>query len=312
MAVGPDDVEKEGIEEQQVSAPANERQAQEKLSEAQRRLKKLMDVNRKLHTTLADKKIRAAEMKKQNDEMLAKLESREVEELGRHRQVQELQGKLHGDQTSQQVETLQLQKAVMLLEERIEKLNEENLLLGERHKATKAQIVDQQNAMKMLQRRAKELSRHIEYMAGHLNEVQAAQLMELAATDDGDENRPNIESRATDSSDSPTKEPHQKPRAVTDFKRLPGLDLTKLLGEDAPSEKEKRSSVRTGSAASTAERERPTSPNRSTRAKPKNAGGATGGKSERSTPEPEELDRARSTSATPSQEPTPGEAPPSG
>jgi len=203
---------------------AAERQLQDKLNETQKRLKALMEVNRKLHSTLAEKKIHAAELKKANEQMLAKLEAREVEEMGRQKQLEELEAKLQIEQTGSQQETLDLQKKVMSLEERIELVNEENTQFGERHKQNKATIAEQSDTMKNLTRRSKELLRQIEFLSGHLNESQLAEMggdLRLQPTGGDSPGRRDTRTR-------------QKPKSIEDFKNLAGLDLTKLLGQEEP------------------------------------------------------------------------------
>lgn len=208
--------------------------AQEKLSEQQKRLKKLMEVNRKLHSTLAAKKILAAQLKKGNEEMMQRLEARELEEMGRHRQLQELQAKLQREQTSQQAETLQLQKAVMGLEEKIEHITEENHELNERHKQSKATIAEQQSTIKHLTRRTKELSRHIEFMSGHLHEAVTAD-GDTHGGLDGGRSIQGSEMQHSPTRQSPRRQKGDKPKRLSEFKRLPGLDLELLLGADAMS-----------------------------------------------------------------------------
>lgn len=194
-----------------------ERQVQEKLREAGKRLKTLVDVNRKLHKSLSEKKARAAELRKANEEMEPKLEAREMEEAGRHRQLHELH--VRQQHPPQQQQLHELQKAVLALEEKIEAVNEENLALGQRHKDIKESIADKKNSMKMLQRRGKELARHLEFMAGHLNEAQLMLGMARPSSGSGGYGRGG--------------KPRQRTAPIIDFRRLPGLDLEKLLGEDA-------------------------------------------------------------------------------
>merc|ERR1719487_364338 len=190
-------------------------QLHETLQEKHYRLQQLMQVNRKLRTTFDAKKSKTDELKMQNNELERKLQAREAEESGRARQLQELQMALQGDATVRKKEAEELQKQASALQEKIEALNEENLALGEKHKDAKSKVADQENSMKMLNRRSQELVRLIELMAGHLNEAQQkahpGQPLPALRAGAGQQGR----------------------AGLVDFTRLPGYDLQKLIGEDA-------------------------------------------------------------------------------
>jgi len=191
-------------------------QLHETLQEKHHRLQQLMQVNRKLRTTFDAKKSKTDELKMQNDELERKLQAREAEESGRARQLLELQVALQGEgATVRKKEAEELQKQASALQEKIEALNEENLALGEKHKDAKSKVADQENSMKMLNRRSQELVRLIELMAGHLNEAQQkahpGQPLPALRAGAGPQGR----------------------AGLVDFTRLPGYDLQKLIGEDA-------------------------------------------------------------------------------
>lgn len=219
---------KEDAAQEATAVTLSERKLGDQLNEAQKSLKKLLDVNRKLHSSLAEKKLRGKALTDENAKLRLCLESREVEEKGRRMQLEDIQEALQVEQSTQQHETLQLQKNVMHLQEEITVMNEENVRIGEKHKTEKVKIVEQQSLMKALDRRVKELSRHIEFMAGHLNEAQ----IEMANAVVRGDSAPGL----SDESKAQTSGDHTAALQVAtlqDFFNLPGLNLKKLLGDEA-------------------------------------------------------------------------------
>lgn len=198
-------------------------QLQQTLRERQHRLQQLMQVNRKLHAAVGEKKSRTEELRKKNDDLEKKLQAREAEETGRARQLQDLQSTLQGDKSLWKLEAHELQKQATVTSERIEALNEENMALSEFHRDYKTKVADQEHSMKMLMHRSQELVRLIEFMANHLNEAQE----KLLSGQEG--------SLAVEYGRSPRSAPGKQIRRwkKVDFTRLRGLDLQKLLGEDA-------------------------------------------------------------------------------
>merc|ERR1712093_543778 len=104
-----------------------------------------------MHGTLSDKKRQAAVLDAENQRMRERLESRVVEEKNRKLQLEDLHVKLHGELSGrQQVENLQMQKNMLSIQEKITTLNEENVHVGETHKANKAKLADQLGVMRAL------------------------------------------------------------------------------------------------------------------------------------------------------------------
>lgn len=218
----------------ELAQAGDEKDLAERLNEAQRGLKRLLEVNRKFHSTLTDKKVRAAELREENKNLQLRLECRTVEEKSRKAQLEQLQAKMHGEQSQQQADTLSMQKNVMVIQEKIALLNDENMHLSERHKGNKAKIAEQLGVMKALEKRIKELCRHIEFMAGHLNEAQVELQNNSVSRSQEDQRSVGGGSHAgdLDHNHSQVLSP-SAPASIQDFYNLPGLNLQKLLGEDA-------------------------------------------------------------------------------
>lgn len=192
----------------------------EKLESAQKRLAMLLDVNRRLHRDLAVKTELGEKMKGENKQLRSKMEGRGVEEPARRVRIEELQSRLQKEGSTQNM-TAKMQAKVASLEEEIGTLNQTNLKLSDQHRIDKAKITEQQTKMKMLNKRIKELSKHIEFIANHLNEAQVEMRKdaEEAATEEG----PDANERKKALAAFP---------AFVDYRNLPGLHLSKLLAEE--------------------------------------------------------------------------------
>lgn len=220
----------------------------DRTNQAQKRLDMLSEVNRRLNRALVDKKVLAERLRTSNTAMTDRLQCRSVEGPARSQQISELQEKLQGEQSHQQTGTLEMSKKVLLLEEKIAALSTVNAELQERHRADRALIAEQQAAVKQKSKQARELTRHIEFMEGATYDRGDT----MSVVSDASEMLPDGGRRwSVDSRESPghgaqvgqasallKKGKGTGPLAtIDDYRRLPGLNLKRLLGEGGESKK---------------------------------------------------------------------------
>merc|ERR1711959_600101 len=165
--------------------------------------------------------------------MGGRLNSYNVEEKSRRRQLAEIQENLRVEQAVQQSDTLHMQKNVMILQERVSVMNEENQRLGEKHKTYKLKIAEQQNLMKSLDKRIKDLSRQVEFLSGHLNEGHLEMSNPSVHGDsvvlsEDQRSQAGFSQAGVGGQTAPTS---GQPQSIQDFYNLPGLDLEALLGD---------------------------------------------------------------------------------
>jgi len=176
-----------------------------KLEAAERQVAMLLSVNRKLLTSVTEKERAVNQMKEENKALRVKMQCRGIEEPIRKNRIDELQLRL-STQQPQQADTARTSSRVTTLEEKIDALNKDNLKLSDTHRRDKKKVDEQQTKMKMLTKRTKELCKHIDFIATHLNEAQVA--LNKEAEQKG-----------------------EKGSEYVDFRNLPGLHLAKLLLE---------------------------------------------------------------------------------
>lgn len=208
----------------------------DRINQAQKRLDMLCEVNRKLNKALVEKKVLAQKLKGSNNGQADRIRYRAVEAPARAVQIGELQEKLQGEQSHQQTGTLEMSKKVLLLEEKINALTTVNTELQERHRANRALIAEQQIAVKQKSKQARDLNRAIEFMEGTapLDNRDNVSVMSDASEAIGADATQRRWSAANGEGDASGKFPGKgKGQNLTmdDFRRLPGLNLKKLLGD---------------------------------------------------------------------------------
>lgn len=198
-----------------------------KLEAVEKHVAMLLSVNRKLLSSVSEKERLVNQMKQENSALRVKMECRGIEEPMRKQRIDELQGKLSKEH-SQLADTVRSGAKVAMLEEKIEALNQDNVKLSDTHRKEKKKLDEQQQKMKMVTKRITDLSKHIDFIATHLNEAQVAL---------GKEAEKNGEPKSE----------------YIDYRNLPGLHLSKLLLEDKTKKKKSKK-------ASSGEAVEPTSP----------------------------------------------------
>lgn len=208
----------------------------EKTAQAQSRLEMLCEVNRRLHRTLVDKKCLAETLRDANSKMAARVKYRSVQGPARESQIEELVSKLQGEQSQQQTGTLQMSKKILMLEERIAALSSVNQELQEEHRTDRAVLSEQQVAIKQKTKMVKELTRQIEFLEGRvdmsLKMERSMSMSDTASVVDssygGADKRGSLDRSATLTS---MKAASQAPLTIDDYRKLPGMNLSLLLGE---------------------------------------------------------------------------------
>eukprot|EP00746_Dinoflagellata_sp_MGD_P163495 gnl/MRDRNA2_/MRDRNA2_91560_c0_seq1.p1 gnl/MRDRNA2_/MRDRNA2_91560_c0~~gnl/MRDRNA2_/MRDRNA2_91560_c0_seq1.p1 ORF type:complete len:246 (+),score=69.07 gnl/MRDRNA2_/MRDRNA2_91560_c0_seq1:66-740(+) len=203
-----------------------------KLEAAQKHLEVLLSVNRKLLSSVSEKERLVNQIKEDNKALRLKMECRGVEDPMRKQRIDELQAKLSKEH-SQQADTVRTGSKVAILEQKIEGLNQDNLKKSETHRREKKKLDEQQQKMKMVTKRTKDLCKHIDFIALHLNEAQTAISNEAAQN-----GQPKLE--------------------YVDYRNLPGLHLSKLLLDDK--QKERKSKAQKSGSQELAEPISPVSP----------------------------------------------------
>lgn len=199
----------------------------EKSAQAQSRLEMLSEINRRLHRTLVDKKIQSESLRKSNAKMADRVAYRSVEVPAREKQIEELMGKLQGEQSQQQTGTLQMSKKILMLEERIASLTTVNAELQEKHRSDRIALSEQQAAIKQKTKQVKDLTRQIEFLEGH---VDASNRLETMSMSDSASVADSAMGGQRGSIGGVPLSP-QAPLTIEDYRKLPGMNLQLLLGD---------------------------------------------------------------------------------
>lgn len=210
----------------------------DRTNQAQKRIDMLCEVNRRLNKALVEKKVLADKLRKTNTSMADRMKYRGVEGPARSQQIGELQEKLQGEQSHQQTGTLEMSKKVLLLEEKIAALSTVNTELQERHRADRALIAEQQASAKQKSKLMRELTRHVEFMEGASYDRGDTVSVVSDASEPLDGRRWSMASNAEGAQgkqgplDLARLKANKAPLAtIDDYRRLPGLNLKRLLGE---------------------------------------------------------------------------------
>jgi len=174
--------------------------------EAKATLAAVLEVNRALHKTLAERR----QLLRSSEATVSRLEERMVgsamEEPLRHRQLVELRSpNAPSAKTTREATLLARQEAK--LEAKIEELNTKNTQLAEKHRLDRERAAECHSRLKTLGKRERKLSLHLEVMASELTAVSNG-LAEVDAS-----------------------------RRPVDYWNLSGLCVQKLLTRGHPSEK---------------------------------------------------------------------------
>jgi len=204
------------------------------------RLAAVLEVNRALRVALAEKRQLLAESQEEAAALQDRLVGRSLEEPLRQARIDELQGRLlaagipasptaaaaatAGPRVAK--EETALAREAEKLESRIEALNTENLQLADRHRDARAKAAEHQSRLRTLGKRERELARQLDHVAGELTRASS----ELAESRGG-------------------AEAGQRP---VDYRNLPGLCLSKLLGPQLPRQGPPPAALRTSLASAQA------------------------------------------------------------
>jgi len=175
----------------------------------------VLEVNRMLHSAVREKK----EMLKRSCEEIEALRRRtdcqSVEEPVRRSQIEELQVRMQESEAEGKRgrESRMMAREIQRLEAKISMLNEDNLVLAEKHRLDRARVVEQQGRLRTLAKRERELTKSLDFLATQLNdEVMARSFGETAESTDVESVPP-------------------QPQTV-DYRNLPGMNLNKLVGRN--------------------------------------------------------------------------------
>jgi len=140
--------------------------AQEKVEAAKNTLQNVMDVNRELHKMLVEKKLHVQELTAQNFKLDRQISSRRLEDPARRAQVAKLEAEVRREQQLQQGGNLELGRQIMESEERVHELAAANTWLREWSVKHRTQLKDQHTEIHRLERKSREMLRHIAFMEG--------------------------------------------------------------------------------------------------------------------------------------------------
>jgi hypothetical protein len=183
---------------------------------ADAKLAAVLEVNRMLHSAVREKK----EMLKRSCEEIEALRRRTdcqfVEEPVRRSQIEELQVRMQESEADGKRgrESRMMAREIQRLEAKISMLNEDNLVLAEKHRLDRARVVEQQGRLRTLAKRERELTKSLDFLATQLND-------EVIARSFGGET-----AESTDVESVPP-----QPQTV-DYRNLPGMNLNKLCGRN--------------------------------------------------------------------------------
>eukprot|EP00444_Apocalathium_aciculiferum_P011679 CAMPEP_0183471478 /NCGR_PEP_ID=MMETSP0370-20130417/157962_1 /TAXON_ID=268820 /ORGANISM="Peridinium aciculiferum, Strain PAER-2" /LENGTH=256 /DNA_ID=CAMNT_0025664061 /DNA_START=21 /DNA_END=791 /DNA_ORIENTATION=+ len=197
-AVDVEDDAEDDASKQEASKASAEQQAS-----AEARLSSALEVNRMLHSLLAEKR-RQLEASHQGVTLLqSRLDGRAIEEPIRKARLDDLQARLM--QAEQPVSKKAAREANLLrreksqLETRILFLNEENLDLAEKHRKDREMVQEKQHKLRIQGKRERELTKHLDVISRELSEASEA------AAQEGN-------------------------GLAVDYRLLPGLCISKLVG----------------------------------------------------------------------------------
>jgi chromosome segregation ATPase len=206
----------------------------EKMAQGQSRLEMLQEVNRRLHRTLVDKKINCEKLREANTKMASRVQYRSVEGPAREARIKELVDKLQGEQSHQQTGTLQMSKKILTLEEKIAELTTSNSQLHEQHRHDRSVLSEQQVAIKQKTKKVKELTRQIEFLEGHVDMSCKMETMSMSDTasvvDSQLGGRSSYQGADGNTTLGAMKAASQVPLTIEDYRKLPGMNLSLLLG----------------------------------------------------------------------------------
>lgn len=179
----------------------------------EQRLAAVLEVNRILHRAINEKK----EMLKKSHEEATSLRNltdcQSVEEPTRRSQIEDLQVRLQeaeGDGKANR-DMRFMAREIQRLETKIGKLNEENLVMADKHRLDRQRVVEQQGRLRTLAKRERELTKSLDFLATQLND-------ELLA-------------RSYGGTSEDIEAVHLLPLMV-DYRHLPGMNLNKLCGKN--------------------------------------------------------------------------------
>jgi len=209
----------------------------EKTAQAQSRLEMLSEINRRLHRTLVDKKCLAESLRKSNTKMADRVAYRAVEGPAREAQIEQLAGKLQGEQSHQQTGTLQMSKKILMLEEKIAVVTAVNAELQDKHRTDRAVVNEQQVAIKQKTKAVKELTRQCDFLEGHVDvncKMETMSFSDTASVADSSIVRRDSALGGGESgalSSLASMKAAQVPLTIEDYRKLPGMNINLLLGD---------------------------------------------------------------------------------
>jgi len=143
------------------------------------RLAAVLEVNRLLHGSLAEKKTLLADSQNEVKQLNALLDRRAIEEPARRHQIDQLQERIQVTESNGHItsnghaarEAKALAKDIAKMEEKVNQANDANLILADRHRLDRARMVEQQSRLRTLGKRERELARHLDFLATKLNDA---------------------------------------------------------------------------------------------------------------------------------------------
>mmetsp|Transcript_453 Transcript_453/g.1418 ORF Transcript_453/g.1418 Transcript_453/m.1418 type:complete len:242 (-) Transcript_453:104-829(-) len=188
-------------------AAARQEAAIRRKGEAEARLAAALDVNRTLLSMLAARRGALEDCEATVAELRKRVAGHQVEDPARKAHAKELQADLNQPEPKTQRERRDaalLAREKVQLEAKIFTMNEENVKLAEKHRQDRTAFAEKQNKLRILGKRERELSKHMDSLAEQLNLTS-----EMLAAERGDGSR------------------------ATDFRRLRGVCVGKLMASGA-------------------------------------------------------------------------------
>lgn len=183
------------------------------------RLASVLEVNRRLHAALAEKKSLLKESQEEIKNLNSLLQRREVEEPARRHYIEEMQESAVSENSGAAGRELKMMlRDIVKMEAKVNTTNEDNLILSEKHRLDRARMAEQQSRLRTLGKRERELAKNLDHLATKLNEAVAA-VEKPSSSKEASQEQQEISDLAID-------------KFPIDFRNLPGLRLNKLVGKN--------------------------------------------------------------------------------
>jgi len=175
------------------------------------KLAAVLEVNRMLHSAVLEKKEMLKKSHEEIEALRKRTDSQSVEEPARRSHIDELHVRMQEFEAESKGgrDARIMAREIQRLEAKISMLNEDNLVLAEKHRLDRVRVVEQQGRLRTLAKRERELTKSLDFLATQLNE-------EIIARSFGEHGEsvefvlPQLQ--------------------MVDYRNLPGMHLNKLVG----------------------------------------------------------------------------------